>query len=511
MKPATILFALGLGVGCQQTGSMEEGEIPSIAVTRWTDKTELFIEYDALVAGRETLFAVHLTDLETFEPLSSAAPTLELTGEGGSALRFEAPAPARPGIYRVVATVPEPGRYRMVLRVTQPEDRHELGEVTVHGTVDDAVRLRPEETGEIEPTISFLKEQQWTTRFRTETVRERTLSENVRVPAEVQPRAGGEARVVSPVEGRVLADESLPTPGSRIRDGEVLARIAPRMPQSVDRASLELFAAESEAELEQARRERARAERLLAAKAIPTRELELARQRETVAAARTQAAEQRLRQFEETRRSGGSERPGNLVLLSSPLSGVLVRSHATPGATVEQGEELFQILDPRLVYVVGAIPEVEAARVRSPLGAALEVPGTSEPVELADGRGRLLSMGTVVDPVARTVPVIYELRNEDGALLVGQAVSLLLSTAETRASLAVPEDAIVQEGNQPVVFVQVGGESFVRRTVERGIRDRGFVEITNGLGIGERIVTEGAYEIRLSTLSGQVPAEGHVH
>jgi multidrug efflux pump subunit AcrA (membrane-fusion protein) len=75
----------------------------------------------------------------------------------------------------------------------------------------------------------------------------------------------------------------------------------------------------------------------------------------------------------------------------------------------------------------------------------------------------------------------------------------------------VPESALVDDGGRPVVFVQTGGESFERRPVTLGERQGGNVQITAGIASGERVVTRGAYLIRLASMSTQVPAHGHVH
>jgi len=62
-----------------------------------------------------------------------------------------------------------------------------------------------------------------------------------------------------------------------------------------------------------------------------------------------------------------------------------------------------------------------------------------------------------------------------------------------------------------VVFVQKGGETFVRRPVKLGIRNSAMVQALEGVDAGDRVVTKGAYLIRLSTMSSAVPAHGHIH
>ena len=98
-----------------------------------------------------------------------------------------------------------------------------------------------------------------------------------------------------------------------------------------------------------------------------------------------------------------------------------------------------------------------------------------------------------------------------GSLLIGQTGTVLLYTGQRERMLAVPEAAVLTEAGRPYVFVMAGGESFVRRFIEVGLRDAGLVGVTSGLLPGERVVTEGAYDVALAAASNALPAEGHVH
>src|SRR6185436_18952229 len=109
------------------------------------------------------------------------------------------------------------------------------------------------------------------------------------------------------------------------------------------------------------------------------------------------------------------------------------------------------------------------------------------------------------------VPVTYEVDNRDHRLAVNQTVFLRLFLSAMGRSPVVPEDAIIDDAGRPVVFVQRAGETFVRRPVKLGMRNHGLVQISEGISAGDRVVTKGAYLIRLSTMSTAVPAHGHVH
>ena len=77
--------------------------------------------------------------------------------------------------------------------------------------------------------------------------------------------------------------------------------------------------------------------------------------------------------------------------------------------------------------------------------------------------------------------------------------------------IAIPESALIEEEGNFAVYVQVGGESFQKRAITTGIRNRGWVEVTSGLEQGEHIVTTNAYQVKLASLSSEAPAEGHAH
>ena len=75
-----------------------------------------------------------------------------------------------------------------------------------------------------------------------------------------------------------------------------------------------------------------------------------------------------------------------------------------------------------------------------------------------------------------------------------------------------PASAVQDESGIPVVYVQSGGESFERNLVEVGARVGERVEIVAGLEPGQRVVSKGAYLIRLSTAkAGSSGHAGHAH
>src|SRR2546422_5403492 len=101
------------GSACRKQTVAGKPEPPTLDVTHWTDKTELFMEYPPLVTGQSARFAVHLTTLHDFQALNAGRPWAEFTPEhGGTATVFVGADALRPGAFRVEGVPPAPGTYR---------------------------------------------------------------------------------------------------------------------------------------------------------------------------------------------------------------------------------------------------------------------------------------------------------------------------------------------------------------------------------------------------------------
>jgi len=61
------------------------------------------------------------------------------------------------------------------------------------------------------------------------------------------------------------------------------------------------------------------------------------------------------------------------------------------------------------------------------------------------------------------------------------------------------------------LYVQVTPELFEKRAVLIGKSDGLSTEITEGLSVGERVVSKGAIMVKLSQSTGQLDAHGHGH
>jgi len=511
---SAILMGTLAAAGCTRGGDAPAGaaaETPTLDVTSWTDKSELFMEYPPLVAGETIRFAVHLTKLADFSALNAGRPSIEMTPEsGGSPVTLAGSDPLRPGAFRVEGKIPPAGRYRWALLVDAPglSDRHDLGVTTVFGDKATAIadaEKRPEKDA---AAIAYLKEQQWTNPFQTSQVREGQVRSALRVQATIEPLTGGEAIVAAPADGR-YASPTLPSVGDRVMVGQVLGQLEPRLAEGgEDRASLAANVTEAQAALDGAKADQARAERLLQERAVPARRVEDARRATSISEARLTAAQARLAQRDEVLRSGGSVASGNAFVLRAPIAGRVAEVYAALGASFDEGAPLFRIVRTDRVELQAQIPPSEAPLSDRISALALEVPGRPEPIDLKPDH---VHDAGVIDPKTRALPVQIEVDNHGGQLLVGQTGTAIIYTGRTQRMPVVPRDAVLMEAGRPYVFVQIGGEAFSRRYVEVASRDGDLIGIRSGVMPGDRVVTRGAYEVQLASAAKGLPAEGHVH
>jgi RND family efflux transporter MFP subunit len=484
--------------------------MPTLDVTRWTDTTELFMEYPPLVAGTTALFAVHLTTLADFKAVTAGGARIEFTPEaGGAPTTLVGPAPSRPGVFRVEGVPPAPGPYQWALMLEAPglSDRHELGAITIFADEAAALAYAEQQPAEDAAAIAYLKEPQWSTDFATAPVQEAEVRSSIRAPAIIHPLPGGEAIVAAPAAGRLKA-AALPSIGDRVREGQTLAWIEPRLAAGPDRATRSAEAAEAQTALEAARVEQTRAERLLADRAVPARRVEDARRATTIAEGRLRAAEARLAQLDETLRTGGGAAAGNAFTLVAPIAGRLADVTATLGASYDEGAPLFKIVRTDRVELVVQVPAADVARARAVAGVELELPGLPAPVRVEP---RHVHDAGVLDPVSRALPLQMDVANPGERLLIGQVATAVLYARERQRVPVVPRAAVLMEAGRPYVFVQLGGERFRRRFIEIASRDGDLVGIKSGVAPGDRVVTRGAYEVQLASAATGLPAEGHVH
>ncbi len=519
--------------GVEHTHTVASEEQPNFGVTVWTDKLELFLEYPPVRAEIPAVFAAHLTELKGSKPVTEG-PVVFRFMKGQEVVKMLMMGTTEtPGIFAPDVTFDGPDELSLVIEVMN--DSLE-GEIVVDSiTVHEAFAAPTQPLVEVDVAlITYLKEQQWLLPFETTTVQKRPLMHSVQAAGEIIAKSSQATFVFPPISGQLMEPPAgIPLLGARVERGQLLGWIDPtpdeqsnigsnQVQTGLSLVQFKTLVAGSEASLAQersrlqlARTQLARVERLYELEAVSQSRLEESTSEVEVREAALRAAEEvrrSLREAQEQIQGPGRnvQQLGTRIPLEAPISGTIVELSAISGAFVEAQQVLYQIVELSEVWVRGEVYESDIGKITPRSRATVKPSGGQTSFELRSNR--LIMVGDVVDPRTRTIPVIWEVSNPGRRLKIGMLTRLDIGTGQEVETLAIPESAVFLEENKDIVYLQVGGESCVRRIVTPGIADRGWVEIVDGLEEGERVVVTGGFEIALASRSLEgAAAHGHVH
>jgi len=476
----------GVNEGHEQHENGEK-EAPTRAVTQWSDDMELFMEYPIPIMNEGEKFIIHLTHLQDFQPVRNGAVKLKFVNESGETFEVRDDTLLREGIFTPIVNLPRIGTYAFSLDYEGPEteETFSLGPLVVHERLEDI----PEMQEEGEEGIAFLKEQQWKIDFRTERVQQKPLLDSLKSLGSVIPRRSSYAEVTSPVEGilRVADGSETLVPGKRVKAGEILVTLSQPLNPSNSWMGRKLA-------YELARKEYARAKRLKENHAISDREFEQIHNHYLIqkASFETQSQSANSGQFQ----------------LKAPIAGMIAEVSVMPGQKVEPGQKLLTIVDPARVWLKVDLFEKDYYRMGQPVGVTLTVPGLQTKIPVTGEDYLVLSMGNILEPESRTIPVLLEIANPGDRLKLGQTVQVDLHIGDPKSYLCVPEGAVFDDDGKQVVFVQTEGETFEKRVVDTGPGYQGWTGVLDGLNEGEHVVTRGGYQVKLASSSKAI---GHPH
>lgn len=500
MRYAALAFLLIVLIGgcVHKHDEIKTEEHVAIKRTLWTDKSEIFIEYDAPKTGISTGFLLHLTELKGFKPVTQGVLSLKFTTESGEPINVMVNAPERPGIYKASVTFKQKGNYTLTgsLEGKSYSDRFVMKDIDVINQNEKHVRKEPEKNG---ADIAFLKEQQWAVDFMTALPEKRGIYSSFISLGELIPASNADIILSSPVSGVVSLSKMLPHAGKKAEKGEVIAIIEPPVSQQGGMGHLSASYAEAKNRAVLAEKEYERAKRLLEAKAVPQRRLDEAE----IALKTAQAALAPLEKaFEDMKMVSLNGR----VAIRTPLSGTVAELFTSNGKAVEAGQPVVRIVNTATVWLKANVPASEIGKLKNLNKATFSIEGIKDTFNPS----RLVAVNNMVDPNSRTVAVIFEANNSKGLMKVGMFAEVSITTDFVENALTIPGEAIFEDEGRYFVFIQKDGETFERREIKTGIKGKGYVQIISGLNEGERAVTKGGYYVKLASMSSRLP-QGHGH
>ena len=268
-------------------------------------------------------------------------------------------------------------------------------------------------------------------------------------------------------------------PGSSVRRGEALARMASPEALTLQRDALQ---AASQANLlqESLRRD----ETLFKEGLIAESRLQATR------AAAAQAAAQAGERRQGLALAGVAPgRIGGPLTLLSPIDGVILEQGAQLGQRVETAALIYRIARLSPLWLEAQLPVSRLGDVR--IGQSVRIAGS-------DITGKVSALGRAVDTASQSVLLRASVERDAERLVPGQALEIVLAESGS-PGLQVPSAAIIRYESQTLVFIETDGPDQGKRYQPRPVRivqQGGDSALIEGVRPGERVVVSGSAALK---------------
>lgn len=195
------------------------------------------------------------------------------------------------------------------------------------------------------------------------------------------------------------------------------------------------------------------------------------------------------------------------VSVTSPLGGYIKKLSVGQGEYVETGTPIAVVSQNRRLRLRADVSEKYYGLLSGIKDANFTTSYDDSAYCLKDLGGRLIGYGKASDG-DYYIPVTFEFDNK-GNLVAGSYVDVYLKSSASSKAISVPVEAVVEDQGIHYVFVQHDETGFLKREVKLGQSDGQRVLVKSGLTEGEVVVTKGAVQVKLASVTA-VPA-GHSH
>ncbi|MDD3038413.1 efflux RND transporter periplasmic adaptor subunit [Bacteroides sp.] len=196
--------------------------------------------------------------------------------------------------------------------------------------------------------------------------------------------------------------------------------------------------------------------------------------------------------------------------IPSPISGYVKSVLVKEGDYVTIGQPLVSVTQNRRLFLRAEVSERYYPYLHTITSANFQTPYNNQVYELQQLGGKLLSFGKASGDNSFYVPVTFEFDNK-GDIIPGAFIEVYLLSSPIENVISIPRTALTEEQGIFYVYLQLDEEGYKKQEVTIGADNGKSVQVLTGLKAGDRVVTEGAYQVRLASASNAIPAHSHEH
>lgn len=337
--------------------------------------------------------------------------------------------------------------------------------------------------------IIFTKAQADKTEFEVKEIQPKSFNRIIKTTGQVMPALGDESIIVAANSGIISFANTQLTEGAAVKQGQTLFYVVSKNLSEGD------YYSKINATYEKTKAEYERAQKLIKDKIISQKELEAIRLDYQNAKIAYNAV------------SGKQSDRG--VSVPAPIGGFIKNFQVKDGEYVTAGQTLGAVSQNKRLVLRAEVCEKEYPLLKTISSANFKTPYDNNVYALSDLQGRLLSVGKTAGENTFYIPVTFEFDNR-GDVIPGSFVEIYLISSPLENAITVPVSALTNEMGISYVYIQLDEEGYRKQEVKTGTKDGKEVLILKGVNAGDRVVTQGAYQVKMASASGAIP-HGHEH
>ena len=340
-----------------------------------------------------------------------------------------------------------------------------------------------------EDFIFFTQEQADAANMKVEIMSPDTFRQVIKTSGIVMASQGDEYTISSTANGIVSFYKSSIVPGTVVKAGEPIVTVSSNALPEGDRIAKTKLAYET------ALKEFERASSLVKDQIISVKEYEQIR-----------LAYETAKMEYEAQASNYSK---NGVRVTSSINGFVKNLYVSQGDFVSVGQPIATISQNKKLQLRAEVSETYFGSISSISGANFKMAYDNKLYKLSELNGRLISHGKASDEESFFIPITFEFDNIGNIIPGSFAEIFLLSTAQLN-KISVPVSAITEEQGLYFVYTKMDDEHYSKQEVTLGESNGERVAVISGLSDGDKIVTNGVYQVKLVATPSVMP-EGHTH
>ena len=186
----------------------------------------------------------------------------------------------------------------------------------------------------------------------------------------------------------------------------------------------------------------------------------------------------------------------SVITLYASISGSITQINVSKGVYVSPADAIMEIINTDHIHIELTAFEKDLMRIKEGQAINFKIPEASETIYDAE----VHLVGTSIDETTRTAKIHGHLHDDEkNNFAIGMFVDAEIETTNSKA-MAIPENAIVEHGEENVILVLKSFENdvYIFETIEINVgkKHNGFVEIlSSNIKSTDKILTKGAYDL----------------